>query len=394
MRLLTLFCLALYTVGFAYAQNSDPFIELMTKAAAHARAAGAEHVPVLSPLDDTMLKGEPRVNVQALHAAGIKVVPWTTNDPEKMTELIAFGVDGIITDRPDLLREVVERERAAGHALKDFDLSAHKGGSQLRPGNTLPSFESGLDQGATSLETDSGVTMDHVSLLWHDQFLHPENCRRQDGSPYTMENRVYIRDISMADAQKTFVCDRVHPGTAESNDLSLSPVARAFAAKHGLASPYVPISADELFQFVKYYETYYTSGPGKSDPHAKQRAATARSVHFNLETKIIPDKAASYVKRMPQFKNVPPEMYTNHTFPPEAFVEALCGAIVRNHVEARSDVQSFDFRTLQLIEKQYPKIATYYLTNSPQLFYSEMMPADLRLTLPAPTESQPAADRK
>jgi glycerophosphoryl diester phosphodiesterase len=389
-----LLSLALYTVGFASAQNSDPFLELMTKAAAHARAAGAEHVPVLSPLDDTMLKGTPRVNVQSLHAAGINVVPWTTNDPAKMKELIALGVDGIITDRPDLLREVVEQERAAGNPLKGFDLSAHKGGSLLRPGNTLPSFESGLDQGATSLETDSGVTLDHVSLLWHDQFLHPENCRRQDGAPYTLENRVYIRDISMADAQRTFVCDKVHPGTAESNDLSLSPVARAFAAAHGLASPYVPISADQLFQFVKFYEQFYRSGPGKSDARAKQRADTARSVHFNLETKIIPDAAAAYVKHMPQFNNVSPEMYTNHTFPPEAFVEALCGAIVRNHVEERSDVQSFDFRTLQLIEKQYPKIATYYLTNYPQVFYSEMMPADLRLAMNAPPASQPVADRK
>ncbi len=382
MRLLIPFWLALYAVGFASAQTSDPFLELMTKASAHARAVGAEHVPVLSPLDETVLKSQPRVNVQALHAAGIKVVPWTTNNSEKMRELIDLGVDGIITDRPDLLRKVVETKRSAGNPLKDFDLSAHKGGSQLRPGNTLPSFESGLDQGVTSLETDSGVTSDHVSLLWHDQFLHPENCRRQDGKPYTMEDRVYISDITMAEAQKSFVCDKVHPGIAESNDLRLSPVASAFATEHRLASPYVPIGADLLFQFVRYYEAFYTSGPGKSAPQAKQHAATAHNVHFNLETKIIPGTAAAYVKRIPQFHDISPEMYTNHAFSPKAFVDALCGAIVRNHMEERSDVQSFDFRTLQLIEKLYPKIATYYLTNYPLVFYSEMVPASLRLASP------------
>ena len=44
------------------------------------------------------------------------------------------------------------------------------------------------------------------SLIWHDQFLNPLSpCRRQDGAPYTMENRVYIKDITMADAQRTFV---------------------------------------------------------------------------------------------------------------------------------------------------------------------------------------------
>lgn len=380
MRLLTSLLLMLSSIVFASAQNPDPYLQLMTKAAAHARAAGAKHVPVLSPNDSALLKSHPPVNVQALHAAGIEVVPWTTNDPEKMKALIALGVDGIITDRPDLLRKVVEEERAAGHPLKGFDLSAHKGGSQLRPGNTLPAFESGLDQGATSLETDSGVTSDRVSLLWHDQFLHPDNCRRQDGAPYSMQNRVYIRDIAMAEAQKTFVCDKVRAGAAESNDLALSPVAVAFAAEHRLVSPYVPISAGELFQFVEFYERYYASGPGKSAPEAKQHAETARKVHFNLETKIIPEAAAAiYAAHLPEFRNLPAEMFTNHTFPPEDFVKALCGAIARNHMQDRSDVQSFDFRTLQLVEAQYPRIATYYLTNDPRLFYSELAPPDLRL---------------
>jgi glycerophosphoryl diester phosphodiesterase len=39
-------------------------------------------------------------------ALGLKVVPWTVNAPEDMARLIDLGVDGIITDRPDRLREV------------------------------------------------------------------------------------------------------------------------------------------------------------------------------------------------------------------------------------------------------------------------------------------------
>jgi glycerophosphoryl diester phosphodiesterase len=38
------------------------------------------------------------------HALGLRVVPWTVNDAERMRELRALGVDGIITDRPDLAR--------------------------------------------------------------------------------------------------------------------------------------------------------------------------------------------------------------------------------------------------------------------------------------------------
>ena len=41
------------------------------------------------------------------HGLGLKVVVWTVNDPAQMADLIDLGVDGIITDRPDLLRKVV-----------------------------------------------------------------------------------------------------------------------------------------------------------------------------------------------------------------------------------------------------------------------------------------------
>ena len=41
------------------------------------------------------------------HARGLKVIPWTVNDPATMQYLIDIGADGIITDRPDVLREVM-----------------------------------------------------------------------------------------------------------------------------------------------------------------------------------------------------------------------------------------------------------------------------------------------
>lgn len=39
---------------------------------------------------------------------GLKVVPWTINEIDTMKELIKEGIDGIITDRPDLLKTLLK----------------------------------------------------------------------------------------------------------------------------------------------------------------------------------------------------------------------------------------------------------------------------------------------
>ena len=362
-------------------QPVNPYVKLMTQATDHAQASGDTNKPALSPVDSTVLSGQ--VPVKELQARGNKVVPWTTNDPDKMRAVIRTGVDGLISDRPDLLQKVLAEERAASPEaaarLKNFNVSGHRGGRGLRPENTLPAFESGLDQLIDTIETDTGVTTDHVSLIWHDQFLNPQSCRHADGTEYTLDQRVYIRDISIADAQKTFICDKLHFGPDQKNDLTLSPVAVAFAAKEHLVSPYVPTYVEQLFRFTAFYTEYYRTGAGKGHAQARERANAGERVHFNLETKILPERT-SPANTATSGASLPPEMFDNHTVSPQRFVDTLCGAIARNHMESRSDVQSFDFRTLLLVQKQYPKIATYYLTENPTMFSTEFLPPSLRQT--------------
>ena len=45
--------------------------------------------------------------VDAAHDQRMEVIPWTVNDRATMERLIDVGVDGLITDRPDLLRDVM-----------------------------------------------------------------------------------------------------------------------------------------------------------------------------------------------------------------------------------------------------------------------------------------------
>ncbi|HEX7302958.1 glycerophosphodiester phosphodiesterase family protein, partial [Lentzea sp.] len=42
------------------------------------------------------------------HRHGLAVVPWTVDEVPRMHEVIDAGVDGLITDYPDRLREVLK----------------------------------------------------------------------------------------------------------------------------------------------------------------------------------------------------------------------------------------------------------------------------------------------
>lgn len=48
-----------------------------------------------------------RALVRKAHAAGVHVHVWTIDDADEMRELLARGVDGLMTDRTDILRDVL-----------------------------------------------------------------------------------------------------------------------------------------------------------------------------------------------------------------------------------------------------------------------------------------------
>jgi glycerophosphoryl diester phosphodiesterase len=45
--------------------------------------------------------------VENVHSKKMKLIPWTVNEVERMKELIELGVDGIITDYPNKIEQVI-----------------------------------------------------------------------------------------------------------------------------------------------------------------------------------------------------------------------------------------------------------------------------------------------
>jgi glycerophosphoryl diester phosphodiesterase len=51
--------------------------------------------------------------IEQAHALGLRVVPWTVDEPADMERMLGLNVDGMTTDRPDVLRVLLERKGLA-----------------------------------------------------------------------------------------------------------------------------------------------------------------------------------------------------------------------------------------------------------------------------------------
>lgn len=289
----------------------------------------------------------------SMREAGFEVVTWTVNDKARMLHLMELGVNGIITDRPDLLVEALREFDGDGDGAPDyllpdgridgarFDAQGHRGARDLRPENTLPSMEVAIDWGMTTLEFDIALTSDDVPVLDHDPDFRAAKSRRLDGSALP----ALVRDIPFAELQdpsRAIVSDGLVRDATQLRDLELSPVSVAFAERMGLPHPYVLPSLDQLFAFVSFYAAYYRRGEGARHPEAMRRAMTADGMRFNIEAKVDP--------RRPE-----------RTKSPETFVEAIGSRVVAHGLVERATLQSFDFRCPLRVLRRYPEIRTGFL---------------------------------
>jgi glycerophosphoryl diester phosphodiesterase len=190
-----------------------------------------------------------------------------------------------------------------------IDLQGHRGARGHAPENTLPGFQRALAIGVTTLELDVGVTRDGVVVIHHDRRLNPDIARGPDGQ-WIAQPGPLIKDVSFEELQR-FDVGRLRPG---------SEYAGRFPTQKPVDGARIPRLSDLFAQAVP-------------------------AVRFNIETKLTAEAP-------------------NEALPPEPFARALIAEIRKAGMEGRTTIQSFDWRTLKVVEQEAPDIATAYLTGS------------------------------
>ena len=94
------------SAGAVATSTGEEEVTRLVKAAWLGRRAATENVALQIPPRSGMLPLVTRRTVKAYHRMGLAVHVWTIDDPRQMHRLLDRGVDGIMTDRPDVLRDV------------------------------------------------------------------------------------------------------------------------------------------------------------------------------------------------------------------------------------------------------------------------------------------------
>ncbi len=103
--------LARLTAPVATSAGTGTVVRFLAAVAARSRGGVARALRGVHCLQVPERSGAVRVvtprTLAAAHAHGVQVHVWTVNDPGDMERLLDLGVDGLVTDRADLLRDVL-----------------------------------------------------------------------------------------------------------------------------------------------------------------------------------------------------------------------------------------------------------------------------------------------
>ena len=202
----------------------------------------------------------------------------------------------------------------------DFSAEAHRGGRGLMPENTIIAMQNAMTMDhITTLEMDTHITKDNQVMVTHDDYLSPGFMLTPDGKDIPKEDAkkypIYQMDYNLL---KTFdIGTKVNAGFKQQKKIKT----------------YIPLLADLIDSVQKEIKL-----KGK------------KQLFYNIETKC--DVAGDNV--------------VNPT--PAVFVKLLINVIDQKKITPYVVIQSFDKRTIQIINEQYPKVKTSFLVDNKKTY--------------------------
>ena len=196
-----------------------------------------------------------------------------------------------------------------------FSTEAHRGGRGLRPENTIPAMKYALDLDVTTLEMDTHISADGKVILAHDNYINPLFTLGPDGNviPEKDNQKYPLYTMTYAEIRKFDVGSKGNPNFPQQKKIKT----------------HIPLLSDLIDTVQNYIRT-----SGK------------RQVFYNIETK---SKPAGDNKLHPE---------------PEKFVDLLVDVLQKKGILPFVVIQSFDVRTLQVVNRKYPHIKTSYLVDN------------------------------
>jgi glycerophosphoryl diester phosphodiesterase len=193
-----------------------------------------------------------------------------------------------------------------------FSTEAHRGGRGLMPENTIPAMKLAIDLGVTTLEMDTHISKDGQVFLSHDHYVNPSFILDQSGKeiPESEDKKYPFYQMDYALIKKYDAGSKINKKFPDQRKLNT----------------YMPLLA-ELIDSVQN--------------HIK--ISGKKQVFYNIET-----------KSSAEGDNI---LHPN----PEKFVDLLVEVLESKNILPYVVIQSFDVRTLQVINKKYPNIKTSFL---------------------------------
>jgi len=193
---------------------------------------------------------------------------------------------------------------------KKIEIYGHRGAAGLAPENALPAFETAIRLGVDAIDMDVVMTKDYIVVAHHDPFISPAITRDSAGN-WISNQGLKIKELTFAELQ-TYDVGKINPNDAYFNK---------FPDRVAIDNTKIP-SLEQVISFAN---------------------SLNNKIRLQIEIKTDP----RYPEQMHQPKEIVPE---------------ILQVINKLGVAGRTEIHSFDWRNMLLIQQQDKQVTTSYIS--------------------------------